>query len=515
MAPNTSVSVWQATASETSYPSLMQDIAVDVAIVGGGITGLTTALLLKRAGLTVAVLEALAIGGVGSATGYTAAQIREAPDRYQDWIANFGEDDARLAAQARRAAIERIANLVREEQIDCDFKRVPGYLYTENYGDIDRLEAEAKAAQKLGVDATVTIAPLPFPTTKAILFPNQAQFHALNYLLGLAKAVEGGGSYVFEQTRVLDVSGDKPTRFYTLGGTVSAHSVVLATHTPIHDITRLQDIYVTATIKVVPFQSYVLGVKLRSASVEQSIPDSLFWDTNQPYHYISRYETPQLGEILIVGGENHKTGADINTSECYQRLEAYVRSHFEVESVPYRWSSQWFESVDGLPLIGKSLLHDNLYLATGYGGNGISEGTIAAVTITDSILERENPWIRLYDPNRFKPFAGTLKFLAQNLDISRHFVLDRFKQDAQTIAEIPSGSGKLIELDGEKIAAYRDEAGELHTLSAVCSHLACIVNWNEAQKSWDCPCHGARYSCTGQVLNGPSIKDLEIKRVTA
>lgn len=504
----TSTSVWQAIAPQTTYAPLTRDLAVDVAIVGGGITGLTTALLLKRAGLSVAVLEALQIES--SATSHTTGHISEVPDiSYQELIGNFGEDAARLAAQSRRAAIDRIASIVQEEQISCGFEYLPGYLYSESYSDLDKLDADAKAARKLGVSATVTTdVPLPFPTTKGIVFPNQAQFDGVAYVQALARSIDGGGSYVFEQTRVVDISGDAPTRVYTRQGTIAAQKVVLATHTPIHDITRLQDVYLAA-VRAVPYQSYVLAVKLRSQP-----PVGLYWDTNDPYHYTRRFNHPELGELLIVGGEDHRTGAEENTLERYDRLEAYVRSHYHVESIAYRWSSQWFEPTDGLPFIGTAPLHPNIYLATGFSGNGISNGTIAAITISDSILGRKNPWIELYTPNRIKPIATAARFIAQNLNISAHFVLDRFRREVKTVAEIPSGSGKVLEVNGEQIAAYRDESGTLHTMSAVCTHLGCIVNWNAAEKSWDCPCHGGRFTCTGEVLTGPQVKDLAAKSVS-
>ncbi|NEQ23838.1 MAG: FAD-dependent oxidoreductase [Microcoleus sp. SIO2G3] len=503
----TSTSIWQAVASSTTYPPLTRDLAVDVAIVGGGITGLTTALLLKRAGLSVAVLEALEIET--SATSHTTGHISEVPDiGYQELIGNFGEDAARQVARSRRAAIDRIASFVQEEQIDCGFAYLPGYLYSESYSDLDQLEANAKAARKLGVEATTTTAlPLPFPTTKGIVFPNQAQFDGVAYVQALARSIDGGGSYVFEQTRVVDISGDAPTRVYTRQGTIAAQKVVLATHTPIHDITKLQDVYLAA-VRAVPYQSYVLAVKVRSP-----IPEGLFWDTADPYHYTRKANHPEFGELLIVGGADHRTGAVENTLESYEQLEAYVRSRYHVESIPYRWSSQWFEPTDGLPFIGTAALHPNIYLATGFSGNGISYGTIAGITISDSILERKNSWIDLYSPGRIKPIANAARFIAQNLNISSHFVLDRFKREVKTVAEIPPGSGKLLEINGEQIAAYRDEDGTLHTLSAVCTHLGCIVNWNAAEKSWDCPCHGGRFTCTGQVLTGPQVKDLEVKRV--
>lgn len=504
-----SVSVWQTTAVETSFPQLASDIVVDVAVVGGGITGLTTALLLKRAGLSVAVLEGLHVGG--GVTGYTTAHISEVPDiGYQHLISNFGERGALVAVQSRRAAIEQIAKLVLEEQIECSFERVPGYLYTESSKDVSYLESEVEAARKLGIDAIfTTYVPLPFPIKAGILFPHQAQFHSLQYLQALAKAVSGGRGHIFERTRVLDVSGESPYKVSTQRGSVTAKNVILATHTPINDLSHLQDVYLV-TAKLIPYRSYVLGVRLLSSPA----PEGLFWDTEDPYHYTRKYVDPMAGEFLIVGGADHKTGEDVDTEARYQQLEQYVRSRFAVESIPYRWSAQWYQPVDGLPFIGKSPAHDHLYVATGYSGNGISFGTIAGMLLADTILGRPNPWSELYNANRVKPLAAGQQFLAQNLDIAKHFIADRFKRNAQTIDEVPKGEGRIVEIDGEQVAIYREQGGAIHALSPVCSHLGCIVNWNKAEKSWDCPCHGGRFSCTGEILNGPPIKNLEPKQLS-
>ncbi|MBE9179668.1 FAD-dependent oxidoreductase [Oculatella sp. LEGE 06141] len=478
---------------------------MDVAIAGGGITGLTAALLLKRAGLSVAVVEALTIAG--GVTAYTTAHISEVPDvGYKTLRSTFGESDARLAADARRAAIERIAQFVSEAQIDCQFERVTGYLYAESDDD-SMLESEAQAARGLGVDATFSTAvPLPFPVRAGVVFPNQAQFNAVSYLQALASLVDGDGSYVFERSRVLDVTGSSPYQITTEQGTVTARNVILATHTPIHDIANMQDLYLLTT-KLTPYRSYVVAAQLRSP-----VPTGQFWDTMEPYHYTRNYTNAQQN-WLIVGGEDHKTGEDVDALERYQRLEDYVRQRYEVESIDYRWSAQWYEPIDGLPFIGKSLAHDHLYVATGFSGNGISFGTIAGMLLSDQILGRENPWGKLYDPGRIKPLASAQQFVSQNLQVAAHFVGDRFQTDVETLDEIPRGEGRRIKLENEQLAVYRDDVGELHAVSAVCTHAGCIVNWNNAEKSWDCPCHGGRFSCTGNVLNGPPMNPLDAKTV--
>ena len=502
--PGTSVSVWLDTTTGNSFPQLADDIYVDVAIVGGGITGLTAALLLKRAGLTVAVIEASQIGS--GVTGYTTAHITEAADeRYKDLISSLGEENAKLVAESSRAAIERIAQFVSEEQIDCDFERVPGYLYTQKSEDVSEIESEAQAASKLGIPSALTKdVPLPFGVESAVLFPNQGQFNSLSYLQGLAKAItKDGESFIFENSFVVDITGDKPSRVSTEQGTVTAQNVIIATHTPIHDLSSLPDLYVMTT-KIAPYRSYVLGVRLNSA-----LPSGLFWDTDEPYHYTRSYK-----DLLIVGGEDHKTGEDVDTEDRFRHLEAYARSHFDVASIDYRWSAQLYEPVDGIPYIGQTAAHSHIYIATGYSGNGMTFGTVGGMLISDLILERENPWSEVFDPNRANLLASAQKFVTENLGVAKHFIGDRlFKSDGEEPSEVQVGEGKILDIDGKKYAVYRDETGYLCSLSPVCTHAGCIVNWNNAENTWDCPCHGGRFSPTGEVLNGPPINDLDQKQL--
>ncbi|HEY9810156.1 MAG TPA: FAD-dependent oxidoreductase [Halomicronema sp.] len=510
--PNKPASYWHQNTPETHYPQLITEINVDVAIVGAGITGLTLGYLLKQAGLKVAIIEAKKIGH--GTTGSTTAHLSEVPDAgYQTLISYFGSEKTQLVVQSRRSAIEKISQIIAQENIACQFQSLPSYLYTETRQDIEYLQDEVTAAQNLGIKADFTWQiPLPFPTQGGIIFPNQAQFNPLQYLQKLAEIIEGNGSHIFERTRVLDITDSTPCKVYTDHASLKATNVILATHTPIHDLFHLPDL-LGMTAKIIAYRSYVLGIKLveKRFGPTTPIPTGLFWDTDKPYHYTRTYQD-ETGPLLIIGGEDHKTGKDIDTETCFQRLEEYVRTRYEVDSIPYQWSDQFYEPIDGLPYIGKPSPHSHLYIATGYSGNGLTFGTIAGILLADLIQGKNHPWSEIYDPNRV-PLSDAGRLLTENLDTASHFLTDRFKSDAHSYSEVGINEGKIIDINGEKIAAYRDEVGTLYALSAICAHAGCIVHWNKAEKSWDCPCHGGRYSPTGQVLNGPPLAGLQPKKV--
>lgn len=491
-------SVWQETSSPTRYPEPGADITVDVAIVGAGITGLTLANLLKDAGQTVAVIDMAKVGG--GVTGRTTAHITEIVDgRYQDLISKFGEEGARLIAESSRLAIEQISGMVLRKAIDCDFQRVSGYLYTEFPHKENEIVKEFEAVQTCGIVAELTShVPLPFPVQIALKVDNQAQFHPLKYLAALAKDIPGAGSSLFEETHVESFEDGEPCRVITNKGTITARSVVLATHTPI-------GLNVSLQTRIAPYRSYVIGVHLEN----QDVPVGLFWDTEDPYNYIRNY-----GDLVIIGGRDHKTGQDDEAETRYEELESYARQHFKVRDVAYRWSAQVYEPADHAPYIGKNPGSEHIFVATGYGGNGMTYGTIAAQVLADLVLERANRFSEVYNPARVKPLASAGEFIKENLNVAQHFVADRFSApDGDSVSDVAPGQGKMIEINGEKVAAYRSPEGQLHLLAPQCKHMGCLVQWNNAETTWDCPCHGGRYSATGEVIEGPPTSNLDVKSI--
>ena len=494
-------SYWIASQPGHDYAPLDADGEVDVAIVGGGITGVTAALLLARQGKRVALIEARRIGELD--TGATTAHLTALLDtRYHTLISDFGEEGAALAAKSQRAAIDRIEAFVREEALDCEFARVSGYLYAEPGQDEKEVEKEAEAAKKVGLDARlVTNAPLPFPVARALEVGNQAQFHVLRYLRPLAERFVAAGGRIYERTRVTSIEDGQPCVVTTETGRVlRARDVVVATSAAVSNRFVLHT-------HVYAYRSYAIAMRVPSAS------SGLFWDVAEPYHY-TRSQPCEGGQLLIVGGEDHKTGTKRDTDEAFAALEVYARQHFGDHAVAYKWSGQVLETADGLPFIGKNPLDEHVYVATGYSGNGMTHGTLAAMLLTELVQGRESEWAALYDPSRKKPLASAKEFVIENAGVAAHMIGDRLKKsDAADFDEVKPGQGKLVTHHGARLAVYRDASGVLSTCSAVCPHLGCLVQWNEAETSWDCPCHGSRFEATGAVLNGPSVSPLARKEV--
>lgn len=488
-------SLWTRTAPLRSFPALAGDREVDVAIIGAGIAGLTAALLLKRAGKRVCVLE---MHGVGTGqTGQTTAHLTELQDvGYHALQKDFGERGARLAAGSSRAAIEQIASLVESLRIDCDFRRLPAYVYAEDATELARLEQELAAARDAGLSARLTpAAPTPFETAGALRVEDQAQFHVLKYLRALAEAVDGDGSHVFERTRVVDLKDGRPCRVLTDRGTVVAGDVLEATTTPLNRVALHTKLY--------PYRTYALA-----ARVERPFETALYYDLKDPYHYVRTQPSPE-GTLAIIGGEDHKVGEVHDTGACYARLEAYARARWGVGEVVARWSGQVIEPADGLPYIGRNVASRHTWVATGFSGTGMTFGTLAGMVLCDLVQGRPNAYAKLYAPGRVTPGASAKDFVQENADVAFRWVADRLSRpDGRALADVPAGEGRVLEVDGRKVAVFREPGGACHAVSPVCTHLGCHVHWNRAERSWDCPCHGARYSPTGRVLNGPAVKDL-------
>ena len=492
-------SFWIASTLESNYPTLTQDLHVDVAIVGAGLVGITAATLLKKAGKRVAVLEAGRVAeGV---SGHTTAKVTSLHHLiYSQLINQLGQDKAQLYGESNQAAIEQIANLVREEQIDCDFERKDAYTFATESEHLEKVKQESGAAQRLGLPATfVEDTPLPFDVLGAVKFTNQAQFHPRKYILNLAGKIHGDGSYLFENTRVETVDGENPGKVKTVHGpTVTAEDVIIATHLPILD----QGLFFAKTF---PKRSYLIGARIDAAQA----PDGMLIGTGKKYRSIRTTPTGDGGRLLLIGGEGHKVGEADDTEERYQRLAAYARTHFAIETVDFYWSTQDNVSFDKLPFIGKlTPMNQHIYTATGFSLWGMTKSTLSAMILSDLILGNSNPWAELYEATRPTPFV-TQDSIKNNLDVGTRWLGDRLKGLFDSPDRVDRGSGRLVTVNGKKMAVYRDEAGTLHQVSAVCPHLGCIVDWNAAEKSWDCPCHGSRFNVNGDILHGPAVKCLE------
>jgi glycine/D-amino acid oxidase-like deaminating enzyme/nitrite reductase/ring-hydroxylating ferredoxin subunit len=506
--PNYTNSVWSEAMPAPPYAPLSGNVAVDVAIVGGGVTGMTAGLLLARAGRRVAVVEARRIGK--GETGKTTAHLTEALDvSYQTLTSRFGVGGAQLAAAGQRAAIDRIAAFAQQCAIDCDFRRVAGFAVAETRAQLAVLEREATAARRLGISvALVDTAPLPFPIAGALRFDDQATIHPRCYLQGLERAFVGLGGQIFEDTQVVSIDEGDPCRVISDRGIVTAHGVIVAAHVPIVNRVLLHT-------KLAAYRTYVVGIDLGGDAV---VGDGLYWDMADPYHYI-RTQTIAGRRYLLVGGEDHKVGEADDTTAPFARLEDYVRARFgrEVAATDYRWSGQIVESADGLPYVGRNSLSHDVYVATGYAGNGITQGTLAAMVLTDEICGVANPLRELLDATRIKPFASAGAFLSENIDYPKHLLTDRLPGSLDggpaALAAIPPGEGRVVSIEGERLAVYRNGNGQLGAVSPVCTHLGCLVHWNTTEKSWDCPCHGSRFDPHGRVLNGPAVSALEAKPI--
>ncbi|HEV3008448.1 MAG TPA: FAD-dependent oxidoreductase [Burkholderiales bacterium] len=487
--------IWAATAAMPQFSPLQENVHVDVCIVGAGISGLTTAYLLARAGRRVAVIDDGPVAG-GMTQKTTAHITNQLDDRYSELEKLHGREGARLAADSHSAAIDRIETIVKQEHIDCDFTRLDGYLFLAEGDTRETLERELEAAHRAGLRAVQLLERAPyasFDSGPCLRFPNQGQFHPLKYLARLAQAIQHEGGRIFTGSHADQIEGGVPAVVHAGRHVATADAVVVATNVPVNDRVAIHT-------KQAPYMTYVIGGRIPRGSV----PQVLSWDTGDPYHYIRTYD-----DRLIVGGEDHKTGQASDAPERYARLEAWTRARFPMMGeIEFAWSGQVMETQDGLAFIGRNPMdHDNIYVVTGDSGMGITHGTIAGMLLSDLILGRTNPWEALYDPARVTLRAAG-DFARENSNVALQYTDWLTGGDVAAVDEIPAGGGAILRRGLEKIAVYRDEEGRVHECLAKCPHLGCVVHWNAAETTWDCPCHGSRFDCYGKVINGPANRDL-------
>ena len=493
--PNTDyTSLWVGTTPREPLPPLDRNVHVEVAVIGGGVVGITTALLLAEAGTAVAVVESGEVGA--GVTGYTTAKVSSLHGlTYRDLVRKHGEERARLYGEANQAGLEKIATLTRDLAIDCDFRRKPNITYTVTDSDRSQVEEEAEVAARLGLPASFDeTLDLPFRVFGAVRFDQQAEFHPRRYLLGLLDRVVELGGLVVEGTRVMSVDDGKPVRLATdRGHAVTAERVVVATHYPLLD----RGVWFP---RIHPQRSYAMAVRAR-----EPLPQAMYLSTESPAHSI-RLAPADGGELLMVGGESHKPGTR-HSGEAYAQLESWAREHFDVEGVEYRWATQDNMPVDGLPYVGRLWpFSDRLLMATGFKKWGLANGTAAAMMLTDMIGGAPSAWLPAFDSRRVTPRQSAPKFLKENATVGALFFGDRLRRGSADA--IPPGEGRIVRHGLGQAAVYRDENGSVHALSARCTHLGCIVKWNGVERTWDCPCHGSRFDTSGEVVQGPAVNPL-------
>ncbi|WP_313693095.1 FAD-dependent oxidoreductase [Halorarum halobium] len=500
---DTRTSVWTATSAASDYDPLAEGKHVDVAVVGGGIAGVTAAAELVAAGESVALLERDRIGS--GATGNTTAKVTSQHGVIYRFLSSEASADvARAYAEANEAAIDYVEAKVGELGVDCGFRRLPAFVYTHDPEERRRYRAEAATARHLGIPARwVEDVPLPDDAAAAVRFDDQAAFHPRDYLLALAESVVDGGGRIYEETRVEDVEDGSrgPCRVETERGTLGADAVVVATHFPLVD-----PAFYFARLS--PKKSYVVAVDAADPPDE-----GVFYRADEPYVSVRTCETDEHGTLTLVGGQNHKTGQGGSVAERFDRVEAEARDRFDVSAVPYRWSTQDFVSVDRRPFVGELERRENVYVATGFGGWGMTNGTVAGMLLADLVRGHDNDWAGAYDPSRVPRGAATGTFLRENLNVGHQYVGDWTRApfsggEHGSLGDLSPGEGTVVRRGTDLLAVSRADDGDLRAVSAVCPHMGCLVSWNDGEGTWDCPCHGSRFEADGRVIDGPAVADL-------
>jgi glycine/D-amino acid oxidase-like deaminating enzyme/nitrite reductase/ring-hydroxylating ferredoxin subunit len=491
-------SYWIDSTSSKTYPPLAEDINVDVAIIGGGIAGITTGYLLKKQGLRIAIIEASRI--LHGTTGHTTAKITSQHGLIYNKIKkNLGHDMAMQYADANESAIKFIENTINENKIDCDFEMQASYIYTKDEKYAKKIQDEVETASELGINASyLESIPLPFSILSAVKFDNQAQFHPLKYLFSLSQQIPDDKSYIFENTRAIDIKrGTKLSVIAENGSKVNADSVVIASHYPFYN---MEGFYFA---RMYPERSYVLGIK-----INENYPGGMYISAEDPTRSL-RSQKINGSEMILLSGEHHKTGQGPSTMRHYEDLRDFACTTFNVEDILYRWSTQDCMTLDGIPYSGhyKSST-PNIYVATGFGKWGMTNSTASALIIRDLITKGESEYMDVYSPSRTSIAASAKNFVVENANVAKQLISGKL-ETPQDDVEIKPDEAKVITANGKKTGAYRDKEGILHLCDTTCTHMGCELKWNDAEETWDCPCHGSRFTIDGKIVEGPALKPIK------
>lgn len=496
--PQDPLSFWQDSVQFPQFPSLNEDIEVDVAIIGGGITGVVSAYLLLQEGMKVALCEAdrMMMGTTGNTTAKLTAQHGLF---YDELIQHFGEEKARLYYKANHEAMEFVKNLIEKHSINCDLTIEDAFVYTENDQFVSQLETEMKAYDKLGIPGKIVEkTTLPFQVKQALVMPDQAQFHPLKYLRVLVDELKQKGCQIFEQTIALKVEmDDGPKVLLKNGKKISCKYVLSCSHFPFHD----EGFYFT---RMYAERSYVVG-----ALVKDDFPGGMYISAEEPTRSI-RYTPYQNEKLILISGDHHKTGQGESTDKHYQNLQTYAENTFQVKEFVYRWSAQDYSTIDKVPFIGyMTNSNRNILVASGFRKWGMTHSHVAAFIFRDLILERDNPFIELYTPSRFTADPSLKRFIQTNVDVAKNLVKGKLKKPTKQVDELKNEEGAIVQVDGKRCGAYKDQNGKLYLVDSTCTHLGCEVEWNSGEKTWDCPCHGSRFAVNGDVVEGPAERPLK------
>lgn len=491
---------WRDKLEFLEFSSLNEDLNVDTVIVGGGITGITAAYLLVKEGVKVALVEAGKL--LNGTTGHTTAKVTAQHDLiYDELINHFGKTKARLYYEANTDALNFIKKTVDENKIDCDLSQQDAVLYATTDQSVQKLEKENQAYQQLHIEGElVDRIPFDINVKKALFMKNQAQFHPLKYLTHLVQVIQEKGGYIFENTTAVNVeeNGDKVSVLTRNGKRITGEHILSCSHFPFYEGTGF---YFT--------RMYSERTYLMAAKTNKEYPGGMYLSVDQPSRTI-RSARMNGEDLIIFGGEKHKTGQGKDTLEHYKAIETFGKEVLGVNEIMYRWSAQDLTTLDKLPYIGAiTATHPNILIATGYRKWGMTNGTAAALLLTDLVLKKPNPYKELYSPSRFYADPSLKTFFKENYNVAKHLIKGKLEIPLQNANFLSNDEGAVVLINEQRKGAYKDKEGQLHIVDTTCTHMGCEVNWNHGERSWDCPCHGSRFSYTGEVIEGPAEKPLQ------